>query len=185
MESVQHHLRRGTTIAVAAAAMIGAVLFGAAPATAQPFTIIGVGTLEIPDEIPIPSGIPGIQVPSGNSVTPQRSTGEVAVAAARTKLGAPYRMGATGPNAFDCSGLVQWSYRQAGREVPRTSYQQLAAGTPVSLDELQTGDVVAYYGGSHSGLYAGNGTIIHAATYGVGVELAPVSSMPVSGARRF
>ena len=187
MDSVPLNLHPRIALAIVATA-VGAALFAAAPtAEARPISIIGVGTFEIPDEIPLPAGIPGSwDIPApGVLVAPQQSLGERAVAAARTKLGSGYRTGGTGPDAFDCSGLVQWAYGQAGRQIPRTSYQQLAAGTPVPLNQLQPGDVVSFYGGGHSALYAGDGMVIHAATYDQGVELAPMSSMPVVGARRF
>ncbi|WSV87368.1 C40 family peptidase [Nocardia sp. NBC_01009] len=138
-------------------------------------------------DVPFLTGLLGMAPPAQTApavVKPPKTTGEVAVDAARTKLGSAYSYGAVGPGAFDCSGLVQWSYGQAGVDVPRTSYGQLAAGTPVSLDDLQPGDLVSYYGGNHSALYAGDGEVIHASTYGTGVITSPVSSMPLAGARR-
>ncbi|WP_327115673.1 C40 family peptidase [Nocardia sp. NBC_01730] len=172
------------TGAVALAAV--GVIEAAAPAVAQP--LLGTGSSESAEEIPLPGflvfpGLPGFTPPPAPE--PEKSLGERAVDAALTKLGAPYVGGAAGPSAFDCSGLVQWSYRQAGQELPRTSYEQLAAGSPTSQDDLRPGDVVSFYGGSHSALYAGDGNVIHAATYGTGVKLAPISSMPYAGARRF
>ena len=65
-----------------------------------------------------------------------------AVAAAKTRQGAPYVWGATGPNAFDCSGLVQWSYRQAGVNLPRTTYDLVHSGTPVSRENIRAGDLI-------------------------------------------
>ncbi|MCX4093257.1 C40 family peptidase [Nocardia sp. alder85J] len=115
----------------------------------------------------------------------QRTAGEVAVEAARSKIGSSYGFGDTGPDSFDCSGLLVWSYEQAGLELPRTSYDQLAAGTPVSLDELRLGDLVSFYGGDHSAIYAGDGQVIHASTSARGVVLSPIDDMPVTGARRF
>ncbi|MGQ4598883.1 NlpC/P60 family protein [Nocardia sp. R6R-6] len=138
-------------------------------------------------ELPFHSGTPEImpRAPAPPAAaTPQKTTGEIAVDAARTKLGAAYNYGAVGPDAFDCSGLVQWSYGQAGVDLPRTSYEQLTVGTPVSLDDLQPGDLVSFYDGSHSALYAGEGKVIHASTYGVGVTTSPLASMPAAGARR-
>jgi hypothetical protein len=182
-------VQRAVAAGAIGAATIGAFFLPAAPASAQPVTIPGIGTFDVPNEIPIPPNIPGIQ--PGNPpaplpfMAPQKTHGQVALDAAMTKRGAPYVYGAAGPNAFDCSGLVKWSYQQAGMEVPRTSNAQLAAGAPVSLDDLQLGDVVSFYGGGHSGLYAGDGNVIHASTSGTPVKIAPISSMPVAGARRF
>nr|WP_245549237.1 C40 family peptidase [Nocardia exalbida] len=140
--------------------------------------------IELPFLAEFPDIMPRAPTPPA-AVIPQKSAGEMAVDAARTKLGSDYSYGAVGPDSFDCSGLVQWSYEQAGVELPRTSYDQLATGTPVPLDELQPGDVVSFYGGSHSALYAGDGKVIHASTYGIGVTTSPLASMPATGARRF
>ncbi|MFI6173431.1 C40 family peptidase [Nocardia sp. NPDC051052] len=161
------------TILVVATAATGSLLLSAAPAPARPIGLPDIGIPEIPGEVTIPD-IPDID----NSVA------ERAFSAARSKLGAPYGSGGAGPDVFDCSGLVQWAYRRAGRDLPRTSGEQLATGTPVSQSELRVGDLVSFYGGGHSGLYAGNGTVIHAGTESTGVELAPLSSMPFAGARR-
>lgn len=118
------------------------------------------------------------------SLAPSDSAGQRALAAAESKVGSPYVWGGNGPNAFDCSGLVQWSYGQAGVDVPRTSYDQANAGTPVSLDALQPGDLVSYNGDSHTAIYAGDGQIVHATTAGQPVKYAPVNVMEASGARR-
>ena len=105
---------------------------------------------------------------------------------ALTRVGSPYSWGATGPSAFDCSGLVQWAYHQVGKSLPRTSQAQAAAGTPVNRDELQPGDVVTFYSdASHVGLYAGNGLVLHASTFGVPVGVSPMSRMPFHNARRY
>lgn len=81
---------------------------------------------------------------------------------AATHLGAPYVYGASGPSTFDCSGLVQYTYRQAGIAVPRTSYSQAVAGYPVSNSAARPGDVVILGGGSHVGIYVGGGQMIDA-----------------------
>jgi cell wall-associated NlpC family hydrolase len=122
--------------------------------------------------------------PAKVSAFASSDTGRV-LAAAESKIGAPYVWGATGPDSFDCSGLVQWAYAQAGVSIPRTSYDQAVGGTPVSRDDLQPGDVVLYYGGEHVGIYAGGGEIVHAPTSGESVERAPVDSMPYYLARRY
>lgn len=109
-----------------------------------------------------------------------------ALSSAMTKLGSPYSWGAIGPDAFDCSGLVYWSYQQQGITIPRTSQAQMAGGIPVSREELQPGDVVGYYpGATHVGIYAGNGMLVHASDYGIPVQVVSVDSMPFYGARRY
>ena len=108
------------------------------------------------------------------------------VAAAMAQLGKPYGWGATGPDAFDCSGLMVWAYAQNGIGIPRTSQAQLAGGTPVSLDALQPGDIIGYYPGvTHVGMYIGDGMVVHASDYGIPVQVVPVNSMPVQGAVRY
>ncbi|AWK72234.1 MULTISPECIES: NlpC/P60 family protein [Rhodococcus] len=165
---------------VASALAVGALTATAAPAAADPITIPGIGTFEIPGVvIPQVPGAPALPAP------PASSTGDKAVQAAQSKIGAPYVYGAAGPNSFDCSGLVQWAFKQAGLNLPRTSYDQAAAGTPVAQSDLRPGDVVSFYGGSHSGIYAGNGNVIHASTESQPVKLAPIASMPFDGARRY
>lgn len=186
--TVKRQARRAAAAGAVGAATLGAFLLPAAPAAAQSLTVPGVGTFEVPNEIPVPAGIPGVQagqVPPPPFVTPTKTAGELALDAALSKQGAPYVYGAAGPNAFDCSGLVQWAYRQAGVELPRTSGAQLSSGTPVGFDQLQLGDVVSFYGGGHSGLYAGNGNVVHAPNSGSSVQVAPISSMPFTGARRY
>ena len=116
----------------------------------------------------------------------ESGVGGNAVAAALTKQGAPYDWGATGPDRFDCSGLMVWAYAQEGKSIPRTSQAQLNGGTPVPMDQLEPGDVIGYYPGvTHVGMYIGDGQVVHASTYGVPVQVVPVDSMPVQGAVRF
>ncbi|MFF9089469.1 NlpC/P60 family protein [Streptomyces sp. NPDC014991] len=123
-------------------------------------------------------------VRAGNSpATTARAA--AAVAYAYGKLGSPYVWGATGPNAFDCSGLVQAAYRSAGVSLPRTTYAQIDAGRRVSRSELQPGDLVFFYSGiSHVGIYVGGGQMIHAPNPSAPVRLAPVDQMPFAGAAR-
>jgi peptidoglycan DL-endopeptidase CwlO len=174
-------IRRAT---VAGAIALGAFVVPAAPAVAAPVTIPGVGTFDVPE-------IPGITPPPAAAPAPapapipQPSVGDKALQAAQSKVGSPYVYGAAGPSSFDCSGLVQWAYKQAGVNLPRTSQAQLSAGAPVALADLRPGDVVSFNGGGHSALYAGNGNVVHASTSGQPVKVAALSSMPFSGARRF
>lgn len=113
-------------------------------------------------------------------------SGTSALAAALTRVGDPYVWGATGPDRFDCSGLVQWAFKQVGKDVPRTSSAQAGFGTPVARGDLQPGDVVLFYPEiSHVGIYAGNGMMVHASTFGVPVAVAPIDTTPYHSARRY
>ncbi len=108
-----------------------------------------------------------------------------AVAYAYRKLGSPYVWGATGPDAFDCSGLVQAAYRSAGVSLPRTTYAQIDAGRRVARSELLPGDLVFFYSGiSHVGIYVGDGRMIHAPNPSAPVRVAPIDEMPFAGATR-
>ncbi|MFF4485647.1 NlpC/P60 family protein [Streptomyces sp. NPDC001544] len=108
-----------------------------------------------------------------------------AVAAARSALGRPYVWGANGPSAFDCSGLTQWAYAQAGVHLPRTSQEQRYAGRQIPLSEARPGDLVVYRSDAgHVGMYAGNGQVIHAPYPGAPVRYDPVGMMPISSVTR-
>ncbi|NYG58038.1 cell wall-associated NlpC family hydrolase [Nocardioides daedukensis] len=101
------------------------------------------------------------------------------------QVGKGYVHGGTGPSSFDCSGLTMMAWAQAGVSLPHSSQAQMGSGTPVSISQLQPGDLVFYYSPvSHVGIYIGNGQIVHAANPRTGVAYAPVSSMPISGAVR-
>jgi cell wall-associated NlpC family hydrolase len=113
------------------------------------------------------------------------SKAATAIAFARAQLGKPYVYGAEGPNAYDCSGLVQAAWKAAGVSLPRVTNDQYAAGRKVSTSNLQPGDLVFYYSGiSHVGMYIGNGQIIHAPNPSTVVKIASVDSMPIYGATR-
>lgn len=89
----------------------------------------------------------------------------------RSRAGKPYVYGAAGPNAFDCSGLVQWVYRHVGKNLPRTSGAQ--AGATQRVRNPQVGDLVFFTSGGrvyHVGIYAGNHTLWHASRPGVPVR---------------
>lgn len=112
-------------------------------------------------------------------------TASTAMTNALGKLGAPYRWGATGPNAFDCSGLVTWAYRTAGVTLPRTSRAMSKVGVPVSRGELQPGDLVFFYRPvSHVGIYIGDGKIVHASNKRNPVKISEIARMPFNSARR-
>jgi cell wall-associated NlpC family hydrolase len=100
-----------------------------------------------------------------------------AFAAAKTRLGSPYVWGATGPGSFDCSGLMQWAYAQAGISLPRTTYSQDTVGTVVPLSQAQVGDLVFFNGDTHVGMYAGNNTVLHAPHTGTVVKFESISTI--------
>lgn len=108
-----------------------------------------------------------------------------AVSAVRSAVGAPYSWGQAGPNAFDCSGLTQWAYAQAGVAIPRTSQGQAAAGRRVPLAQARPGDLVVYRSdASHVAMYVGGGQVVHAPYPGAQVRYDPVGMMPVHSVTR-
>jgi cell wall-associated NlpC family hydrolase len=124
-------------------------------------------------------------LPAPGTATAPHSRAAAAVSYAYSKLGSPYVWGATGPNAFDCSGLVLAAYRSAGVSLPRTTYAQIDAGRRVSRSELLPGDLVFFYSGiTHVGIYVGGGRMIHAPNPSAPVRVAPLDEMPYAGATR-
>ncbi|WP_353944102.1 C40 family peptidase [Streptomyces sp. HUAS MG91] len=105
----------------------------------------------------------------------------------KAQVGDAYVMGGTGPSSWDCSGLVQAAFKQAGVDLPRTSQEQSTAGTSVSLSSVQVGDIL-YWGGAgsayHVGVYIGNGQYLDAANPSKGVVIQDLSGYPASGAVR-
>ncbi|MCS4490803.1 C40 family peptidase [Corynebacterium sp. ES2794-CONJ1] len=204
--------RRQTNSTARNAAAVTAVAAAATlvnPA-AQAAQVVVPGTdlaVEIPgiENIPGIANIPGVEqwIPSlaGQASVPNYSAvvgfpgveqlqtqtlGQAVVDAARSRIGSPYVWGATGPHAFDCSGLTTWAYSQVGKSIPRTSYAQASSGQPVSYQDLQPGDIVVFYSGaSHVGIYSGNGMVIHALTEGVPLSETAISTMPFHSAVRY
>ncbi|BAD60447.1 Cell wall-associated hydrolase, NlpC family [Nocardia farcinica] len=124
---------------------------------------------------------PSFQIPAPFQ---QTTPGDIALDAAKTKVGAMYSWGAAGPSTFDCSGLVKWAYRQAGIELPRTSFEQSHVGAPVAFEDLRPGDIVVTNGGGHVGLYAGDGKLLNAVQSGQPVSYTPLRPDMVVTARR-
>lgn len=120
------------------------------------------------------------------NVSASGSVGEL-VSFLRAQVGKAYVMGASGPSAYDCSGLVQAAFRQIGVSLPRVSQDQSAAGTPVSTSALQPGDIL-YWGGAgsayHVAVYIGGGQYVDAANPEKGVVVQNVSDWPPDGATR-
>jgi peptidoglycan DL-endopeptidase CwlO len=101
--------------------------------------------------------------------------------AAVSRIGMPYIWGAAGPTSFDCSGLVQWSFRQAGVIMPRVAADQARTGPAVPVSQLQPGDLLFYHTDptapdyiSHVAIYLGGGKMIQAPEPGMNVEIVPV-----------
>ncbi|MEU7042361.1 NlpC/P60 family protein [Streptomyces varsoviensis] len=120
----------------------------------------------------------GSTVDLGHDV-PESGRAAAALAAAKTRIGLPYVPAATGPNSFDCSGLVQWAYKQAGVSLDRTSQAQANDGQRLTKSQLKPGDLVLFRSDlGHIGLYAGNGMVLHAPYPGTNVRYEPMSNMP-------
>jgi cell wall-associated NlpC family hydrolase len=108
--------------------------------------------------------------------------GRALLEVAQSRIGAPYKYGGAGPDAFDCSGLVSYAHRQIGMAVPRTAAQQFDAATPVDRQALRPGDLVFFRlesrGVSHVGIYAGNDRFVHAPQRGGHVRMANLQDEP-------
>ncbi|WP_186433541.1 C40 family peptidase [Lactobacillus gasseri] len=115
---------------------------------------------------------------ANTTVKTQQASSQAAqtvVNAAKSQIGKPYVWGATGPNAYDCSGLVQYAYSQAGKNIGRTTYQQAGAGQHVSVSQAQAGDILMW-GDYHDAIYVGNNQYVHAPQPGQNVTQATISS---------
>lgn len=183
-----------TTAAAAILATLPAVTSADAPPAAT-------GSVAVDTAPPGPTGsvlasatAPGTvpaPAPTGADVRPVAQHSAVAsanasaLAMAMGKLGSPYQWGGSGPNAFDCSGLVQWAYQNVGVDVPRTSQAQSQFGTSVAKSDLEPGDLVFFYSPvSHVGIYAGDGQVVHASNSSRPVAMGEVDAMPFHSARR-
>ncbi|WP_307621873.1 C40 family peptidase [Streptomyces sp. V3I7] len=126
---------------------------------------------------------------SGASVSASVGTGSAAsvISFVKAQIGDAYVSGGTGPNSWDCSGLVQAAFKQVGVSLPRVSQDQSTAGTQVSLDSLQPGDIL-YWGSAgsayHVGVYVGDGMFVGAQNPSTGVVEKPLSYDPPTGAVR-
>ncbi|HET6855535.1 MAG TPA: C40 family peptidase [Streptomyces sp.] len=131
----------------------------------------------------------GSSASSGSSSSSSQATGSAAsvVAFARAQVGDAYVSGGTGPNSWDCSGLVQAAFGTIGVDLPRVSQDQSTAGTQVGLSNLQPGDIL-YWGSAgsayHVGIYVGGGKFVGAQNSGTGVVEQTLDYDPPSGAVR-
>ncbi|MFC4008265.1 C40 family peptidase [Nonomuraea purpurea] len=139
--------------------------------------------------LPKPQAKPERNWPSGSFMTGEQLT--VALKAAGSKLGRPYVWGAEGPDTFDCSGLVQWAFAQAGVRVPRVTHQQWLAGPQVPFKQMQPGDLIFWRLDptnpdyiSHVAIYWGDGKMIQAPRTGDVVKISPVHTRNLAGVVR-
>ena len=124
--------------------------------------------------------------PEGSTVAPPSIHGGV-VGIAMRYLGVPYVWGGSTPSGFDCSGFVMYVFAQIGVSLPHSSYVQYGMGVPVSMSQLQPGDLVFFAGASHVGIYIGGGQFIHAPHTGDVVKISSLSGWYAStfaGGRR-
>ena len=178
--------RRAAVVAGSAAA---AALFATVPAAPA-------GTPAAPPASPtvtVSSPVVPLAARSATFTLNPQAVAAAAPAAVRTsamhkalgKIGAKYRYGASCPNAFDCSGLVNWAFKNSGKSLPRSSSALSRIGTPVSKSALQPGDLVFFYKPViHVGIYVGNGKIVHASNPRHPVKTADLRTMPFHSARR-
>lgn len=127
--------------------------------------------------------------PAGGAPSESMVGGSV-VSNALSRVGSAYVLGSAGPDAFDCSGLMYWSFKQAGISISRTSSAQASGGTYVEKGNLQPGDLVFFSaapgsGISHVGMYIGNGMMVHAGTPSTGVQRSTINIMHYVTARRY
>src|SRR4051812_4608279 len=128
--------------------------------TASAFAIAAVGGSVV---------VPGVAADAA-AATPATK----ALRVAASKKGSPYKWGATGPKRFDCSGLTLYSYKKAGKKLPRTAAAQYNRTKHISARSRKAGDLVFFHSGSyvyHVGIYAGKGRIWHSPKTGEVVKL--------------
>ncbi|MFI7482794.1 C40 family peptidase [Kocuria sp. M1R5S2] len=202
-ESTSHAVRNTTIAAAAGAAMIGSIApaqayaevpaaSGAAYQAPAPSALAGFTsyTYEAPAAPqPVVStasyAAPAPQ-PTASGVAPQSTaTTEIApasggiVGTAQQGVGSGYVFGGTAYGAWDCSGFTQWVFAQNGVDIPRTTWSQFAAATPVSAP--QPGDLVSQNGGAHVGIYIGGDKMISALNPTQGTQVHSIHAMPIDG----
>lgn len=150
--SLKHALVR-LPAAVAATALLSGVGVAVAPTSASAATI------------------------SASSTTAALSQAQLALSTAASLKGRPYRYGAAGPSAFDCSGFTSYVYKKIGVKLPRTAQQQYRFATKIPKSQIRPGDLVFFTSGGyayHVGIYAGDGMIWHAPRTGQRIKLVKI-----------
>ena len=145
----------------------------------RPIQPRGAGVEPLVTLAPAPSraGVPPSEAGRAGLTTAQLTA---ALRAAESRQGLPYAWGAAGPAAFDCSGLVEWSFAQAGVALPRTAADQARTGPAVPVSQLEPGDLLFYHTDptapgyiSHVAIYLGQGWMIQAPQPGLRVQVVP------------
>jgi cell wall-associated NlpC family hydrolase len=143
----------------------------------------GAGVEPLVTQVSRPSSA-GIASSAAAAGGPAMTTAQLTAAlrAAESRRGSPYVWGAAGPSSFDCSGLVQWSFAQAGVSMPRVAADQARTGPAVPVSQLEPGDLLFYHTDptdpgyiSHVAIYLGNGWMIQAPQPGQNVQVVPAS----------
>ena len=198
------HLVRTTTIAAAAgAAVIGSIApaqayaevpAGTATAYSAPASALTTYSSTAPQAVVAPQTVstastqaPAAPEQSASTATVSTQSADITeitgasgiVGTAMQGAGTGYVWGGTAFGAWDCSGFTKWAYAQNGIELPRTSFQQIAAATPTT--NPQPGDLVSQNGGAHIGIYIGGGKMISALNPTQGTFVHSVNAMPVDG----
>jgi len=124
----------------------------------------------------------GVTLPAGGGEALTAAQLTTALRAAESRQGLPYVWGAAGPGSFDCSGLVQWTFAQAGVRMPRVAADQARTGPSVPVSQLEPGDLLFYHTDptapgyiSHVAIYLGNGWMIQAPQPGLSVQVVPAN----------
>jgi cell wall-associated NlpC family hydrolase len=145
---------------------------GARPRPAARLSRLGAASLLTAAAVAVPALLPGAAQQARATTMAAKALGVAA-----SKKGSPYQWGATGPSRFDCSGLTLYSFRKAGRALPRTAAQQYGSTRHITASARRKGDLVFFHSGSsaasvyHVGIYAGHGEIWHAPKTGARVRL--------------
>lgn len=167
--------RTGPRLLTVAVLTATALTIGSAPSLAQPLQSVSAAPEDSAGHERVHQTLP----------TP---TAEKAIDAAESQKGTPYGWGGTGPNSFDCSGLVQWSFGQAGVKLPRVAHDQVRSGTRISYSAAKRGDLL-YWANSggyayHVAIYLGDDRMIDAPRSGDHVRERDVNRYNLAGAVR-
>lgn len=154
----------------------------AATSTTQAPTTTVPGS-EADDVTPADPETPEVDAPA--DLPPVHPQAGDAVAAAKSKIGTPYRWGGNGPDAYDCSGLTKYAWASVGVQIPRSSRTQMAALPSVPLEHIQPGDLL-FFGSPvhHVGIYAGDGQMVNAPYTGSHVRVDSIWRSDFAGAGR-